>query len=130
MLGVDNYIVESDNISKLTKAIKDVSFDETEEDKCNQKSEKVRQKVLTISLILAGGKIFNASQLSVLYAQAHEIGEIRLLVSSPFHEALFSFLIKWSLTFLEKNCQHQCVHKLYITRFWNLVVWNEGLSFG
>ena len=44
MLGVDNYIVESDNISKLTKAIKDVSFDETEEDKCNQKSEKVRQK--------------------------------------------------------------------------------------
>ena len=30
MLGVDNYIVESDNISKLTKAIKDVLFDETE----------------------------------------------------------------------------------------------------
>ena len=44
MLGVDNYIVESDNISKLTKAIKDVLFDETEEDKCNQKSEKVRDK--------------------------------------------------------------------------------------
>lgn len=58
MLGVDNYIVKSDNISKLSKAFKDVSFDETEEDKCNQKSEKVRQRVLTISLILAGGKIF------------------------------------------------------------------------
>ena len=43
MLGVDNYIVKSDNISKLVKAFKNVPFDETEEDKCNQKSEKVRQ---------------------------------------------------------------------------------------
>ena len=43
MLGVDNYIIKSDNISKLVKAFKDVSFDETEEDKWNQKSEKVRQ---------------------------------------------------------------------------------------
>ena len=76
MLGVDNYIVKSDNISKLTKAFKDASFDETEEDKCNQKSEKVRQRILTISLILAGGKIFKASQLPVIYTQAYEIGEV------------------------------------------------------
>ena len=45
MLGVDNYIVKSNNnITELTKAVKDVFFDETE-DKCNQKSEKVRQRV-------------------------------------------------------------------------------------
>lgn len=41
MLGVDNYIVKSNNITEVTKAVKDVFFDETE-DKCNQKSEKHR----------------------------------------------------------------------------------------
>lgn len=44
MLGVDNYIVKNNNITELTKTVKDVFFDETE-DKCNQKSEKVRQRV-------------------------------------------------------------------------------------
>lgn len=58
MLGVDNYIVKSDNISKLTKAVKDVSFNETEEDKCNQKSEKVRQRVHNDLFHFGGRKKF------------------------------------------------------------------------
>ena len=61
MLGLDNYIVKSDKIGKLRKAVKDVTLNETE-DKCNQKSEKVRQ-FITISFIMAGEKIFKASQL-------------------------------------------------------------------
>jgi len=65
MLGVDNYIVKSDNISKLTKAVKDVSFNETEE-KCNQKSEKVRQRVHNDLFHFGGRKNFKANQLPVI----------------------------------------------------------------
>lgn len=43
MLGVDNYIVKSDDIGKLTKAVKDVNFNDSE-DKLNEKSEEVRQR--------------------------------------------------------------------------------------
>ena len=42
MLGVDNYIVKSDDVTKLTKNVKDVNLNEKEE-KCNNKNEEVRQ---------------------------------------------------------------------------------------
>lgn len=61
MLGVDNYIVKSDNISKLTKAVKDVSFNETE-DKCNEKSDKVRQRVHNDFFDFGGRKNFQGKQ--------------------------------------------------------------------
>lgn len=42
MLGVDNYIVKSDDISKITKAVKDVNFNDNEE-KSNEKNDEVRK---------------------------------------------------------------------------------------
>lgn len=42
MLGVDNYIVKSDDIAKLSKVVKDINFNENE-DKSNEKSDEVRQ---------------------------------------------------------------------------------------
>lgn len=41
MLGVDNYIVKSDDVGKLTKNVKDVNLNE-KEDKSNEKSDEVR----------------------------------------------------------------------------------------
>ena len=68
MLGVDNYIVKSDNIGKLTKAVKDVNFNETE-DKCNEKNEKVRQRVHNDFFHFGGRKKFSRQAIPRLYTR-------------------------------------------------------------
>ena len=103
MLGVDNYIVKSDNITELTKAVKDVFFDETE-DKCNQKSEKVRQRVHNDFFPFGGRKEkFKASRIPFIYTQAYEVGDIRFLVTRCFTRLNFAAFIKSSSTFSCKN---------------------------
>lgn len=57
MLGVDNYIVKSDDVTKLTKNVKDVNLNEKEE-KCNNKNEEVRQWVRNDIFDFGGRKIF------------------------------------------------------------------------
>lgn len=64
MLGVDNHIVRSDNIDKLSKSIKDVNLNE-KEDSSNEKNVEVRQKVRNDIFDFGGRKNFTGEQFLV-----------------------------------------------------------------
>lgn len=69
MLGVDNYIVKSDDLGKLTKNVKVLDINENNE-KCNKKNDEVWQIIRNDCFHFGGRKNFVADFCVVIAAQA------------------------------------------------------------
>ena len=66
MLGVDSFIVQNDDLSKLTKSMEDLDCNEKDDNSNEKNGEvKVSQELSTISSVLAGEKNFHFEQLPV-----------------------------------------------------------------
>ena len=64
MIGEFNYIVKKDDLSKLTKNLKDIDINE-DDDKCNQKNVEVGRLNLNHNFYFGGRKKFHFRFLAV-----------------------------------------------------------------